>query len=166
MREPLKDKVRLEHILNAIDIIQTRTQNLTFDNLNADKVLFAGIVYYTLIIGEAAYNLSKAFKNSYVETDWDEIAKMRHNLVHGYYQVDPIIVWYVVQNDLTPLREQVSHYLDSVNWEEWEKRDVVIKETAVHRSLIQTATRMKSRGYDIDEICKITGLDRDEIDRL
>lgn len=166
MREPLKDKVRLEHILNAIDIIQTRTQNLTFDNLSADKVLSAGIVYYTLIIGEAAYNLSKAFKNSYVETDWDEIAKMRHNLVHGYYHVDPVIVWYVVQNDLAPLREQVSHYLASINWEEWEKRDVVIKETAVHRSLIQTAARMKSRGYDIDEICKITGLDRDEIDRL
>lgn len=91
---------------------------------------------------------------------------MRHNLVHGYYHVDPVIVWYVVQNDLTPLREQVSHYLASINWEEWEKRDVVIKETAVHRSLIQTAARMKSRGYDIDEICKITGLDRDEIDRL
>lgn len=31
---------------------------------------------------------------------------------------------------------------------------------------IQTAERMKARGYDITEICKITGLTRDEIERL
>lgn len=42
----------------------------------------------------------------------------------------------------------------------------IIKETAVHKSLIQTAERMKQRGYDVSEICKITGLTRDEIESL
>ena len=32
--------------------------------------------------------------------------------------------------------------------------------------LTQTATRMKQRGYDTDEICKITGLSREEIEGL
>ncbi len=40
------------------------------------------------------------------------------------------------------------------------------KESAVHKKLIQTAERMKKRGYDTEEICKITGLNRDEIERL
>jgi hypothetical protein len=43
---------------------------------------------------------------------------------------------------------------------------VVIVETATHKSLTQTATRMKQRGYDTDEICKITGLSREEIEGL
>ena len=32
--------------------------------------------------------------------------------------------------------------------------------------MVQTARRMKQRGYDTDEICKITGLPREEIEAL
>ena len=166
MREPLKDRERLEHILNAIDTILQRTEGMTLEKLTVDKILFGGIVYYTLIVGEAAYNLTKQFRNVYNQTDWEQIAKMRHNLVHGYYCVDPDIVWSVIQSDLPKLRGQVVHYLSDIDWDEWEKQEVVIKETSVHKSLIQTALRMKARNYDVNEICKITGLSREEIEKL
>ena len=166
MREPLRDKSRLEHILEAIETILNRCEGLTYNSLTADKILFGGIVYHTMIIGEAAFNLSKAFQQEHNETEWREIAKMRHNLVHGYYQVDPRIVWSVIQHDLPSLRQQVSRYLRETNWDEWEKNLVVINETAVHKSLLQTAARMKQRGYDTNEICKITGLSREEIDDI
>ena len=54
MREPIKDKNRLEHILDAIEIISQRTSGLSFEDITADKVVYGGIVYYTMIIGEAA----------------------------------------------------------------------------------------------------------------
>ncbi len=41
--------------------------------------------------------------------------------VHGYYRVDPEDVWYVLQNDLKPLREQVTRYLAETNWKQWEE---------------------------------------------
>ena len=63
-------------------------------------------------------------------------------------------------------RYTVARYLAEVDWEEWEKNEVVIKETVTHKSLIQTAERMKRRGYDTEEICKITGLGLDEIETL
>ena len=166
MRELPKDRERLEHILDAIDTILNRCGGMTREGLTADKVLFGGIVYHTMIIGEAAYNLTKAFCKEHPETPWMMIAKMRHNLAHGYYQVDPDIVWSVIRDDLKPLREQVNRYLSEVDWEEWERNVVVVKETAVHKNLVQTATRMKQRGYDTDEICKITGLSREEIEGL
>ena len=56
--------------------------------------------------------------------------------------------------------------ISETDWDEWEKNEVAIVETAVHKNIIQTAERMKSRGYDITEISKITGLTRDEIERL
>ena len=62
MREPLKDRNRLDHILNAIDTILEKAKGLTFEGLTSDKILFGGIVYYTMVIGEAAYHLSKPFK--------------------------------------------------------------------------------------------------------
>ena len=67
---------------------------------------------------------------------------------------------------MPPLREQVSHYLSETDWDEWEHNEVVISESAAHKSLVQTAERMKRRGYDIEEICKITGLGLDEIEAL
>lgn len=118
MREPLKDKNRLEHILSAIDIILDRTKGMSFEELTTDKILFGGIVYYIMIIGEAAYKLSKEFIDKHPQTEWRKIADMRHHLVHGYYQVDPNIVWIVIQNNLRPLREQVVSYLTETDWRE------------------------------------------------
>ena len=118
------------------------------------------------IIGEAAYKLTRSFCREHAETPWEFIAKMRHVLVHDYYQIDPDAVWKVIQEDLPQLREQVGRYLSETDWDEWEHIEVVISESAVHKSLVQTAERMRRRGYDTVEICKITGLGRDEIEAL
>ena len=72
----------------------------------------------------------------------------------------------VIQEDLTPLREQVATYLSETDWDEWEKNDVVISETATHKNLVQIAERMKKRGYETEEISRITGLSREDIDSL
>lgn len=122
MREPLKDKNRLEHMISAIDTILERTNGLSYDDFVSDKILFGGIVYHTMIIGEAAYKLSEAFVSAHPQVPWRDIADMRHHLVHGYYQVDSNIVWAVVQKDLSSLREQVSAILSDTNWEEWEQQ--------------------------------------------
>jgi len=122
MREPLKDKNRLEHIVSAIDIILNRVTGITLEELTSDRILFGGIVYHTMIIGEAAYKLSHEFIDSHPDTPWLKIADMRHHLVHGYYQVDSRIVWLVIQNNLRPLREQVSRYLSETDWEEWDNQ--------------------------------------------
>ena len=92
--------------------------------------------------------------------------KMRHVLVHDYYQISTKEVWKVVKEDLQPLRQQVACYLDEVDWDEWEKNEVVIKETATHKALMQTASRMKSKGYEVKEIMSITGLSAEEIEGL
>lgn len=120
MRERLKDKNRLEHILNAIDIILQRSSDITLNDLKSDRILFGGIVYHTMIIGEAAYKLSREFTDCHPEIPWRDIADMRHHLVHGYYQVDVNVVWAVVQNDLLPLKQQVKSLLDETDWGSWE----------------------------------------------
>ena len=166
MREPVRDRERLEHILEAIDRILGFAEGKTKEELETDRMNFYGIVKNIEIIGEAAYKLTKAFRIEHPETPWDDIIKMRHILIHDYFQIDKEAVIYVIEDNLRPLREQVARYLVETNWEEWEKNEVVITESATHKTLIQTATRMKSRGYELDEICKITGLSRDEIEWL
>ena len=122
-RDPLQDKERIHHILDAIDTILERTKGMTYDALIADKIQFGGIVYYTMIIGEASYKLSRAFVSAHPEVPWRDISDMRHHLVHGYYQVDPSIVWSIITHDLEPLKVQLENLQSTTDWDEWEKTE-------------------------------------------
>ena len=46
---------------------------------------------------------------------------MRNYIVHEYFQVDDIVVWDVVKNNIPELREQVTRYLSETNWDEWKQ---------------------------------------------
>jgi uncharacterized protein with HEPN domain len=45
---------------------------------------------------------------------------MRNYIVHEYFQIDDIVVWDVIENNLPELREQVKRYLSETNWSKWE----------------------------------------------
>lgn len=99
-------------MLDAIKVIQDRTSGMTLDSLMEDKIVYGGIVYYTMIIGEAAYMLTKEFKDAHPATPWRQIEGMRHHIVHGYFQVREDMLWNVIQKDLQPLKEQLLKYMD------------------------------------------------------
>lgn len=166
MRENVRDRYRLEHIVEAITNILDFADGKTKEELEADKLRYYDIVKNIEIIGEAAYKLTHAFCREHPETPWEFIMKMRHVLVHDYYQISSKEVWNVIKEDLKPLREQVTRYLADTNWDEWEKSEVVIKESAAHKTLIQTAQRMKNDGLPIKQISRYTGLTAEEIEGL
>ena len=45
MREPIRDKHRLLHILDAIDTIMERAKSMTYEELVSDKIQFGGCLY-------------------------------------------------------------------------------------------------------------------------
>jgi len=166
MREPIKDRVRLEHIVEAADNISRFISGKTYDDLLADDMMCYAVVYNILAIGGATYHLTKAFQLEHPETEWGDIMRMRNVLAHDYYKLKLQTVWEVVQHDFPPLREQVVRYLAEVDWEEWGKNEVVITETATHKSLVQTVSRMKKDGMPTKQISRYTGLTAEEIERL
>ena len=66
--------------------------------------------------------MTTQFKDSHGSTPWKVIEKMRHVLVHDYYQIDENEIRYVIEDDLRPLREQIEKYLTETNWEKWEQK--------------------------------------------
>lgn len=121
MREQLRDKERLEHILAAIDRVARYTKDKTFDDLLADDMMYYAVVKNIEMMGEAANMLTSEFQESHPGTPWKMVKGMRNYIVHEYFQIDNAVVWDVVTNELSTLREQITLYLAETNWEEWEK---------------------------------------------
>lgn len=119
MREPIRDKGRLEHILTSIDNIFDFADGKSITDLSDNKMLFFAVVKNIEIIGEAAHKLTDAFKNQHQEVPWPYIIKMRHVLVHDYYQISVREVWKVIREDLGPLRQQIASYLSDTDWDVW-----------------------------------------------
>lgn len=111
MREPLKDPIRLQHILDAINRVEEFIEGYTEETLNADIRTKHATAYNIQIIGEAAYKLTNEFKQSHPETPWRLIEKMRHILVHDYYQVNMQIMWMVITDDIPSLKADIERYL-------------------------------------------------------
>ena len=107
MREAIKDRGRLEHMLAAIENVEEFTKDISLDDFVKSKVLFFAVVKNIEIVGEATYMLTKEYKQSHHSVPWLVIEKMRHVLVHGYYTISPEKVWETVQEDIPLLKEQI-----------------------------------------------------------
>ena len=166
MREPIRDRSRLEHIQNAIERILDNIKDIPLDKLSSNVLVYYGVVKNIEIIGEAAYNLTKSFRENHPETPWKDVMRMRNVLVHDYYKIDELEVRYVIEDNLIPLLEQVKRYIAETDWVEWESNEQVKAESAVHKSLIQTAKRMKKDGMDVKQISRYTGLTAEEVENL
>lgn len=97
------DAIRLQHMLDAAREAVTFTKGLSFFDLTEDRKLELALVKDIEIIGEAAYQISQATRDSLPGLPWEDIIGMRHRLVHAYFDINLEILWQTVQNDLPPL---------------------------------------------------------------
>jgi uncharacterized protein with HEPN domain len=69
------------------------------------------------IIGEAASNILKlasTFDQEHPGLELKAAYSMRNSLSHGYFLVDPILVWGTIQNDIPALKNQVEDVLKTL----------------------------------------------------
>ena len=93
---------------------------------------------------------------------------MRNVLVHGYAQISDTDLWQTATNDIQPLREQVERYLEEIDWELWRQSEDPYTEidNAAYKQAIDSARRMKAKGFKIEDIVEVTGLTNEEIENL
>ena len=122
MREQLRDRERLEHILAAINRVVRYTKDKTYEDLLTDDMMYYAVVKNIEMMGEAANMLTAEFQTTHPQTPWKMVKGMRNYIVHEYFQIDNQVVWDVVTNELPTLHQQITQYLSETNWEEWEDK--------------------------------------------
>ena len=165
MRERARDKGRLQDIIEYSNNVTMLIDGYSFESLVSDKRTYYSVMKNVEIVGEAAYMLTKAFKEAHPETPWNVVQGMRHVLVHDYANIIPRILWGTATNDIPVLRKQIEKYLAETNWEKWESTD----DTDTPQSndvFVEIARRMKKDGIDASQISKYTGLTTEEVEAI
>lgn len=102
-----KDKVRLLHILESIQRIQSFTENGDRDEKTESAVLRE-----ITVMGEAARHISEQIKESYPDIPWKNIIGIRNILVHEYFQVEAETVWDTVEHKIPALKSWIEGILE------------------------------------------------------
>jgi uncharacterized protein with HEPN domain len=100
---PDRDPAYRDDILTAIGAIRTYMHGKTRAQFDRSPMLRDAVMRQLGIIGEAAANLSAAFKANYPRVPWKSIVGLRQILLHRYWNVEPDIVWNTAKKDIRDL---------------------------------------------------------------
>jgi len=105
------DKIYIEHILEAIQKIETYKKELDFDAFTKNDMAFDAIIRELEIVGEASSNISKQFQEDHSDIPWRKVIGIRNMLIHEYFGVNKQIVWDTCKNDLPELKKIIKTLL-------------------------------------------------------
>ena len=114
MREEVRDIERLQHILEAANVLVDYVEHHTLEETQSNPVVYFGLVKHVEIIGEAVYKLTMQYRASHDEVNWDDIERMRHVLVHGYYKIRPIQLWETIVVDIPALKPTIERLIEEI----------------------------------------------------
>ena len=103
------DQQRIKKIYEFATTLQTyiREKQIAKENLLSELSLQWLVTTPLYNIGEQSYQLSRAFKESHGEIEWNLMAGLRHRLVHDYDGTNWNIIADVVFEELPALISQL-----------------------------------------------------------
>ena len=116
------ERLRLQDILDAIHVI---AQYLPSDRaaFDRDPPLQSHIYRHVMIVGEAAWSLSRSIKDKNPQVPWKQIEGMRYIMVHDYFKVDWNIVYTTATTHISQFRVQAEAMLQALQNDESESAD-------------------------------------------
>ncbi len=96
-----------DDIIEACEKILRFTAGMSFATFLADERTRDAVLRNLEVIGEAAKNLPDEVTARAPEIEWRKIRGMRDVLAHGYFGMDPRVVWSTVTTKLEALQTAV-----------------------------------------------------------
>jgi len=107
MSKKRRDKDFIGDIQEAMEAVAGYTRGLTYKTFLEDRKTQDAVVRNFEVMGEAAKNISSAFRGKYPDVPWKEIAGLRDKLIHFYFGIDYKIIWNITRKSLPNLRKQI-----------------------------------------------------------
>jgi len=107
----VESKKRLEHILKAIEDIETFVLNDSLESFCNNDVLNNAVLYNFTIMGEALVHV-EVEKLSRYNYPWYKVRSFRNMISHEYFNIKLPAVWEIIKRDLPELKNIVRTILN------------------------------------------------------
>lgn len=107
----VESKKRLEHILKAIEAIESYTKNESLETFIQTPLVNNAVLHNFTIIGEAINHVETEKLNKY-EYPWYKVRAFRNMIAHEYFNLKLSAVWMTVVNDMPKLKLVISDMLN------------------------------------------------------
>ncbi len=112
---PRRWRERVQDILDAIAEIQSFVAGMDFDRFRVDAKTLKAVGADLIIIGEATNHVPAEVQSTAADVPWHlmrAMRAMRNRIVHVYFEMDPAILWDIVQQDLHALTDPLKALLN------------------------------------------------------
>lgn len=114
MKNKLGDKIRIQHIIDAIGEIETYLSNADISTFLENSMMRFACIKQMEIIGEASKHITDELKSKYPEIEWSQIIGMRNVFAHEYFGIDSSLVWEIIKRDLPVLKLKIEEIFNSL----------------------------------------------------
>ncbi len=105
----------LDELIEAAERAMRFGQNLERSDYQPGAMAYEAILRQIEVIGEAAAHLPPQVRLMSPEIPWENLIGMRNRLIHGYFAIDPDIVFDVVRNKLPVLLTAAQRLSDQLS---------------------------------------------------
>ena len=107
-----KEYVSLVKMIEYTNKAIRYVKGYNFKQFCDDEKTIDATIFAISQIGELVKNISKETMNKYNNIEWNMIKGLRNRIVHDYEGISLKSIWYVIENDLTELKEKLQNMLD------------------------------------------------------
>ena len=107
-----KEYVSFAKMIEYIDKAIKYVKGYDFKQFCDDEKTVDATIFAISQIGELVKNISKETMDKYGDIEWNMIKGLRNRIVHDYEGISLKSIWYVIENDLIELKENIQNILD------------------------------------------------------
>lgn len=103
-------KLYINDIKEAIAKIQTYIHGMSQSEFINDSKTYDSVLLNLMVIGEAAGRIPDTIRKNKPGINWSGIIGMRNIIAHGYFSVDPDIIWITITERLPELMKDIEDF--------------------------------------------------------
>lgn len=100
----------LDYAKTSLEFIE----NTSYEEFSSDKKIVFATVRALEVIGESSNRISNDLKEKYSQLPWIEMRGLRNRIIHNYDDIDYVIIWNVLKNEIPKLIAQIELIINEI----------------------------------------------------
>jgi uncharacterized protein with HEPN domain len=109
-----KENMAINKMIEYIDKALYYTKDYTFASFSDDEKTIDATIFVLSQIGELVKNIETGTMTEYPDIEWRVISGLRNRIVHDYEGINLKLIWYIIENDIFKLKNDLSKILDDM----------------------------------------------------